>query len=217
MSDAPKPYVIEPGDTLLTIALMHDVEPEEIWEHEKNEDLAEEREQDMLAPGEILYIPPGEPPTVQVQPMTSNKFKAKLPNVTLYFEFKGETGPLADEKYEVDGLPELIEGSLDGAGKLALTVPALTQHLTIKFVDRQIEHDIALGQLDPVDRPTGVRARLLHTGHLPVGQDSFDPYVFATEESERETLAAFQKAYRLEPTGFIDEETKEALVKAHGC
>lgn len=216
MSAAPKPYVIQPGDTLLTIALWHEVEPERIWEHEKNAELKSRRDPEILAPGEVLYIPPPEPPTLQVSPQATNRFRARVPKVQVHLAFAAETGPLASEPYVVLGLAEPLEGRLDDAGEVTLEVPATTRRLTLTFPERDIEHDIAIGHLDPVDRPSGLRARLLHRSFLPIGQDSPDPYVFPTRESLETTLRAFQRAYGLEPTGMLDPQTAKALTDAHG-
>ena len=62
--DDARPYVIQPRDTVLTIALMHEVEADAIVEHPKNAEIFDELERDphMLAPGEILFIPQPEPP-----------------------------------------------------------------------------------------------------------------------------------------------------------
>ena len=60
-----KPYVIQPRDTLLTIALMHEVDADDIAAHEKNAEIFKEKKRDphMLAPGEILFVPQPKPPT----------------------------------------------------------------------------------------------------------------------------------------------------------
>ncbi len=228
-SDDAKPYVVQPRDTVLTIALMHEVEVDQIVDHEKNAPVFEERERDphMLAPGEILYIPPPEPPTASVSPQATNRFVAKVPMVHLHLCFHSEKGALANEEFRIDGPAELLtearenpdeplEGQLDGEGKLSLKVPALTSSFVIEFPERNVEHEVWVGGLDPTDQRTGLGARLLHLGYLPIDQKLKDPYYFETETAERATLKGFQEAFSLEPTGFADGRTKEKLIEKHG-
>ncbi|MEM9691445.1 MAG: hypothetical protein AAGA56_02780 [Myxococcota bacterium] len=212
-----RPYVIQPGDTLRRVAMLHDLDPTSIWGHEKNAELAEERDPEMLAPGEILFIPEPEDPTLTVTAETSNQFSAETPTIRVYIKFEGEEGPLKEEAYVVNGIGEdPIEGTLDDEGLLDITVPLLLRYFHIEFPERDITHEVAVGFLDPVDVPSGRRARLLHLGHLPVGRDVRDPHVFATRESEQRSTASFQEAHGLEPTGFLDEATGEWLVRRHG-
>jgi hypothetical protein len=181
----------------------------------------------MLAPGEILYIPPPEPPQPTVAPKEVNRFVGKVPWVHLHLHFESEAGPLADEPFLIDGRAELLderrpdpeeplEGNLDGAGNLTLRVPALTRSFFIVFPERQIEHEVIVGGLDPADQRTGLGARLLHLGYLPIDQELLDPFVFESEASEQETLRGFQRAFALEPSGFADPPTKDKLTGEHG-
>lgn len=225
-----RPYVIQPHDTLLTIALMNEVDVSQLRDHPKNAALFEEKGRDpqMLAPGEIVYIPPPEPPTAEVNPKARNCFVATVPVVHLHLHFHSEAGPLGDEPFLLHGPGELLteprndpdaplEGKLDGAGKLSLKVPALTRSVVLEFPERHIEHELWVGGLDPADRRSGVAARLLHLGFLPLDQELDEPYLFETEEAERATLRTFQEGFLLEPTGLPDGRTVEALTEAHGC
>src|SRR5262245_21243553 len=104
MSEDAKPYVIQPQDTVLSIALLHDVDPQLIISHEKNTEMFQQNNRDphMLAPGEILYIPPAPPPTPSVSPKTTNSFTAVVPKVHIHLQFESEKGPLANEEFEID-------------------------------------------------------------------------------------------------------------------
>jgi len=228
-SDDATPYVIQPRDTVLTIALMHEVEVNAIKDHPKNAEVFQEKERDphMLAPGEILYIPPPEPPVPQVSPKASNQFVAKVATVHLHLCFQSEEGALENEPFIIDGPAELLtekrtdkdkplEGKLDKDGKISLKVPALTRCFVIEFPERHIAHEVWVGGLDPADERTGINARLLHLGYLPVDQEIADPFFFETEIAEQTTLRSFQEAFLLEPSGFVDSPTKDALINEHG-
>lgn len=229
-ADVPaKPYVVQPQDTVLTIALMHEVEVDAILSHPDNQRIFDELDRDphMLAPGEILYVPDPEPPRATVVPQTENRFVARVPWVMLHLHFDSEAGPLSGERFVIEGpaaLPdqkrpndaEPLEGELDSEGNLSVRVPALTKSLYISFPERHIEHEILVGGLDPIDQRTGLGARLLHRGYLPLDQELLDPYVFESETAERETLKSFQTAFQLEPSGFVDPPTRERIEREHG-
>lgn len=230
MTTDAKPYVIQPGDTVLTIALLHELEPRDIVNHDKNRAMFSERHRDphMLAPGEIVYIPPPPAPTPSVSPRSANTFTATVPKVHLHLQFECEKGPLAGEAFRIEApvvlttarrrdLTQPLEGNLDGEGKVSLEVPALIGSFVLRFPARNTEHEVIVGGLDPLDQPSGVNARLTHLGFLPLDQTLADPYRFETEESAKQTLKRFQSAYQLEATGSADGRTLDALKNAHGC
>ncbi len=228
-NDGAKPYVIQPRDTVLTIALMHEVEAKLIKDHPKNAEIFKDKKRDdhMLAPGEIVYIPLPEPPKPVVSPKATNSFVAKIPMVHLHLCFQSEKGALEEEEFLIEcpavelltkkrDKEEPLEDKLDGEGKISLKVPALTRSFIIEFPKRHIEHEVWVGGLDPLDERSGVNARMLHLGYLPLDQELKDPFIFETETAERETLKNFQKAFGLEPSGFMDQPTQDALKEAHG-
>jgi hypothetical protein len=66
--------------------------------------------------------------------------------------------------------------------------------------------------MDPADEASGVRKRLENLGHLPAA--AVDP------ESEeillRCAIEAFQRARGIDPTGELDDRTRQELLDAHG-
>lgn len=217
MDDTPKPYVIVPGDTLLRIALLHGVPPSEIWDHEKNSAMKARRDPEMLAPGEVLFLPKPKPSSLQVTPRTTQAFSAKVPKAKVYLAFEGATGPLAGEAYEAHGLAqEPIKGSLDGGGKVSFDVPITLERFTLVFPKRHVSHEVWPGFLAPTDTPPGRRQRLLARGHLPIGHDAVDPFVYPTVDTERAALRGFQRAMGLEETGSPDTPTEKKLRDLHG-
>ena len=216
MSKQPRRYVVRQGDTLLRIALTFGLEPERIWREPKNAALIDKRDPDMLAPGDVLYLPPPPPPSLRVTPKTSNKFRAKLPEIEIRIAFHSERGPLAGERYELTGIAQPpINGQLDGLGALSVKVPVDIEELELTLVDRNVKHTISVGHLDPIDEPTGVEARLIHLGYGPIGQA--DPFVFGGDESLARAVEAFQRGHDLEPTGNAGETTQHKLRDVHGC
>jgi hypothetical protein len=230
--DAGKPYIIQPGDTALTIALMHEVDEQEIIKHPKNSPIFEEKQRDphMLAPGEMLFVPPPQAPAPTVAAKSQNQFVARTAKVHVHLAFASEKGVLKNEPFVVSApvsvvgkkrsrkeKKEPLRDQLDKDGKLSLVVPALIGSFTICFPERDMTHEIMVGGLDPADVQSGINARLLHRGYLPLDQEIDNPYFFETETAEKATLKSFQEAFMLEPSGHVDSPTKEALVKENGC
>jgi hypothetical protein len=217
MSEESRPYVVRQGESLYTIARAHGLEPDAIWRDGKNTEVARTRDPDILAPGDLLYLPPRPAPSLRVAPQTSNAFTAKVPAVVVAVAFQDENGPLRGERYVVTGLGEPVEGALDGRGGLALPVPVSVATFVVEFPERRIAHSVWVRHLDPVSEPSGLRARLVHLGYGPMGQDSADPYTFVSDEAERRAIAAFQRAVGLTVTGVADEKTRAKLTEMHGC
>lgn len=217
MPDTPRPYVIRQGDTLLRIALMFGVEPEDIRNEQKNEKLREDIDSRMLPVGEILYVPRPRPPQLTVSPQTSNRFQAKIPRQHIAVTFEDARGPLANEAYKLYGLEEdPVEGTLDADGTFEKDVPMNVDHLRIVFERRFVEHEIWVGHLAPLRQDLGVEARLLHLAYLPIEQRVGTPYTFADREALSRTVSTFQKAFGLHETGFADEPTRSKLRDRHG-
>lgn len=231
MAEAPggRPYVVQPRDTVLTIALMHDLAPQAIVD--ANPEMftgAAARDPQMLAPGEVLLLPSPTPPEPSVAPQVKNRFVARVPRVHLHLAFEDEGGPMADEPFVVPGVVRLpdetgrrdarapLEGTLDGEGRITLIVPALLGTFVLTFPERHVDHVVEVGGLDPVDQRRGREARLRHRGFLPVDQALDDPYRFETAIAERETLKSFQRAFDLQPSGYSDPPTQARLRDEHG-
>jgi len=72
-----------------------------------------------------------------------------------------------------------------------------------------MEYDLELGRLDPVDKISGVQARLNNLGFDCGRVDG----VMNTET--KEALQAFQVTVGLPPTGELDSATKAKLYEGH--
>ncbi len=223
MSHGPTPYVVRQGDTLLSIAVAHGVDPGLIWNEPKNAELAQvkRRDPDMLGPGDVIYIPSERPPDPGVSLKARNRFRGAIPTVEVRFAFRGERGPLAGEPYEVTGVDdpknEPILGRLDAAGVFKMVLPVGLKEFLLRFPKQCIEHRVEVGRLNPYDDLSGMRRRLLHLGYRSVRQADGTPVDFTDPESERLTLQWFQRAQGLEPTGFPDEATLARIALLSGA
>jgi hypothetical protein len=203
--DSTTPYVVSKGDYLLAIALAFGVEPDAIWSHAKNGDLVKTRAPDVLAPGDVLYVPKPPAPTLRVSRGVGNAFTAKVPKVALRLAFAGDDGPFANEPYELHGLGDVVKGTTDGAGLVTADVPVRARSVSIVFPKRHLEHAVDVGALDPATTPAGLRARLAHLG-LADASRPLDPA----------DVRAFQTANGLPATGRPDADTAALAERLHG-
>lgn len=203
MSDATTPYVVGRGEHLLTIATQFGLQPDDIWNHPKNADLAKIRDADVLAPGDVLQIPKPPTPTLKLTHGTSNRYRAKLPTVKVELAFSGPDGPFANDPYEVHGLAdEPLKGTTDAQGHIDFEAKLNRRKARIVFPKRHVEHTVDIGGLDPASTPSGAAARL---GHLGLRASS-DP----------EHIKAFQASHGLPTSGKPDAATAALLTKLCG-
>lgn len=223
MSESTTPYVVRQGDTLLTIALAHGLDPGVIWDDPKNVELVrvKRRDCDMLSPGDVLYLPAKAPPEPGAALGSRNRYCGAIPEVEVRFAFWNERGPMANEPYEVTGVGdakrEPIKGSLDALGLFKVVLPAGLKEFKLRFPKQNTEHRVEVGRLNPWNERSGMRRRLLHLGYRSVRQMDGLPPDIADPESERLTIEWFQRAQGLEPTGHPDEGTLAKIALLSGA
>jgi hypothetical protein len=91
---------------------------------------------------------------------------------------------------------------------LALAVPVTVRELSVRFVKRNVVYPVRVGDMDPIDEPSGVAKRLVHLGYL-VDEPDEDPDAVA------DAVRRFQRREALPETGQVDDATKAALLRAH--
>lgn len=214
-----RPYVIKQGDYLTKLAFTHGFDPTEVWSHEKNKALAASRtSMDMLAPGDIVYLPVAPKPGLPFTPGTTNKYRGKVPSVELTLSFMNvDATPMADEPFVLTG-GRTSDGSdrTTADGKVTLSVPVTTREVTLEFPQRNQLHRVRIGDLDPPTEPSGVRQRLVHLGYLYEPDDTSDLTDEQNEARLAEALRQLQIARGLPETGALDDATRKALEEAHG-
>jgi len=215
-----QPYVVKAGDYLAKIAHEHGFAIFDVWNHPLNAELKQKRgSPDILYPGDVLYIPVEVAEALLPMALQAvNQYTATVPGVTVNLRFVfGAYGdaPLADEKCEIRGLPG--DGpatyTTDGDGKLSVVVPPTVRAFEVRFVEKGIAYPIRIGEMDPIDEPLGVTKRLANLGFLSseLGYSSGCP-----EDARVRAIKAFQCQQKIPSTGVADEETRAALVRAHG-
>lgn len=214
-----RPYVVKQGDYLAKLAQIYGFEIMEVWNHPLNAELKAKRgSADILYPGDVLHIPMDEPPGLGVIPNQTNRYVAILPAVPLTVELRLADAPLANESCEVTGIQgagdaEPLRVATDGQGRLTLQVSPFDRTVHVHAIDKDLHYSLRVGEMDPVDTPSGVRKRLANLGLLGavLGYGPTCPPTLLTRATTN-----FQRKHGLDPTGVVDGPTRDALVREHG-
>jgi len=217
------PYVVRRGDHLVKIATSRNLDPDAVWQHPKNADLRKKRKSmHVLCSGDIVFLP--DAPAAKWLPVNvgaSNSFVATVPTVKISVVFSRAGKPLAGESCTVDELPALGSLTTDGSGSLTFQAPLHLEHMTVSFAKYGVKYGLRVGHLDPVEEPSGVLQRLRNMGYtrrVPGGGVWRGSGPQSPDEAELlHGLIAFQAAQKLPPTGILDQATRDALAKQHGC
>jgi len=214
-------YVIRQGDHLSRLAATMGFDADEIWNHERNSELREQRgDPDVLAPGDILYVPEPEECRLELTAKTSNRFEAEIPMIRIDTTLGYGGQPLANEPYEVRGVGEPRQLTSDGQGRANFEVPATTRQVTLFLPDQGTQAVARIGHLDPPTSESGIATRLTNLGYLmapnvipPELAMSRDPD--ARAQRLRQAIRLFQLDNDLEGTGELDEQTHDAIMEQH--
>ena len=211
MSGDMRPYVVRQGDYLVKLAFVHGFDAEEVWNDAKNEEIRGKRgDHNILAPGDIVYLPVKEKEGFSIVKGATNKYTAKVPKITVHLVIKDEDGQaLVGESYEIRGLGEPVRGTVGDGGAVSFEAPVTLREATFALLRLGIVYPVRVGDLDPIEDTSGVRMRLAHLGHLRSPDDD-------DRESMARAILAFQKAQKMDLTGVLDEATRDALKTAHG-
>lgn len=168
--------VVGPTDHLAKIAARHGIrDPQRIWDDPGNAALRELRSNpSQLREGDEIAVPERDPPSFEVPSGRRHGFRVPVATVQLSCRLLDMFGePLADAPVHAhvdDAAHELVT---DGDGVLAIPIRASTERVRLELTDRVIELEV--GRLDPIDTPTGLRARLVALGYLAGELDGDDP------------------------------------------
>src|SRR5688572_23141311 len=100
-----RPYVIRKGDYLTKLGHEMGFDPAYVWSHPKNKDLVDKRKnQEVLKPGDILWVPDEARRRMPVESETSNAYVARVPKVPLVVTLKLGGKVLKKEPYVLRGM-----------------------------------------------------------------------------------------------------------------
>ena len=219
-----RPYVIRQGDHVERIARRFGFDADAIWNHADNAELRRRRgSPHVLAPGDVLFIPsPALRRAGDIRARATHRFRgarATVP-VKVVVHLLGE--PLRHERCElmISDPPE--EATTDGEAVLSVDVPHDREEVVVHFPERGFRMRLRVGHLDPIDTEAGITARLENLGYLlphelvATGHSDLNtPGI--RQRIRRRGSGAFQRSQDIEPTGELDQATREALEREHGA
>lgn len=212
METSMRPYVVVQGDHLPKLAARYGFDPDEVWNHAKNEPLRRSRaDYHMLLPGDVLHLPEPKRTWHPVKPGVVNTFVAPRREVSVVVRFLADGAPLAGETYVVVGAA-VEPGTLDGEGYFRARVPARLDAFTIQFPARNEHYTLKIGHLHPPGSATGLRMRLGMLGFYGRGAASC-----ANEEGDLTFgLRHFQHVAGAGATGEADDTTVAKITEKFG-
>jgi hypothetical protein len=205
------PYVVQQGDHLAKLAFLFGTDSATLWNDPRNAELAARRTNSRtLHPGDVIYVP-GEPaPALELVVGEPNTYRARVPKVAIRVRLDSSYVALAGKEYELHGLGSASppRGVVSADSEVAFEVPVWTREVALHFHDPKLILKLRIGDLDPIEEPSGITQRLRNLGHLP-----------ATGAISSARLAAairtFQAQANLEMTGHLDSATRDAIQREH--
>jgi hypothetical protein len=138
---------------------------------------------------------------------------ARVPTTPVEIELHDAKGPLAGEPYALEGLGRPTQGTTDPDGRIKLVVPVHVRTVTVLLPERELAYEVRVGDMDPIEERSGLRARLTNLGFHPPQAEAIG---LDEDELFRIAVGRFQRAHDLPVTGEIDAQTCARLREDHG-
>jgi N-acetylmuramoyl-L-alanine amidase len=209
-----KDHSVASGECLTSIAFDNGFHWKTLWDHPGNAELKQARHDPFsLAPGDVVHVP-----DLEVKPYlratgATHTFRRKGVPAKLKLQLQRPDGTLrADEPYEltIDGKPVPGELKTDSEGRIEHFMAPNAVAAMLRLDGGKEEYALQLGHILPIEDDGGVQARLANLGFYHEPSDG--------EEAEALEAAVqdFQVCYGLEPSGKLDDATREKLRAAYG-
>jgi hypothetical protein len=205
----PQVHTVRQGECISSIACKYGFFPDALWNLPDNAALKQKRRDGyLLVPGDELVIPDKKEKQEPCVTDKKHRFRRKGVPETLRLVVKDEEGDLLKNVpyiLTIDG--EHRRGNTNADGKIK--EPILPSASEAKLLVGNIEYKLQLGGLDPVSEDTGVQGRLRNMGYDcgPVDGDM--------GKRTKKAIEQFQRDQELEPTGEVDDATRQRLEEIH--
>ena len=204
-------YVMKQGECVESVAFQHGLFWQTVWNHPNNKQLQTVRKNpNVLLPGDKVFIPEKKLKEESGATEKRHCFRRKgVPaRFTLILQDLGQ--PRANERYVllIGGISR--EGKTDSEGELSEPIPPGAREGRLFLGDDQEEIVINFGNIDPIEEVSGVQTRLRNIGFYQGEIDGkLTPECVAA-------IAEFQRSAKLPGEGELNDDTRQALVKAIG-
>jgi hypothetical protein len=201
-------YVVRNGDCLSSIAEQHGFFWQTLWD--ANPELKELRKNpNVLMAGDVVHIPALTPREESAPTDASHKYRKKGTPAKFRLIVERFNIPLANRRYilAIDG--KNFEGETDDTGMLEVFIDPAARGGVLRMPDDGMECPLQFGYLDPLEELIGIQARLQNLGFYHGALDGKD------NEELHEALTYFQSSVNIDPTGELDDATKQKLFDMH--
>lgn len=181
-----------------------------LWNHEKNAELRERRQNpNILHPGDHVFIPEVRAKEEAAETTRVHTFRLKGVPVRLNLRLLDEEGaPLAGMKYTLTVDGKQGAGLTSDDGMISEVIPPRARSGRL-HLDTGEEYVLELGHVNPLDYVSGVQARLRNLGYYE-GEGSG-----TLDDATSEAIRRFQSHHDLEESGQLDDATRQALLADH--
>jgi len=207
----PKTIVVTEGDCFINLSREEGFFWETLWNHPNNADLQQRRKHlNIIKPGDKVFVPDRELKELPKPTDAHHQFLLKGVRAKFTVTLMDLGKPRANEKYIflVNGVSK--EGTTDENGALTEPIPPAAREGRLLVGENQEEIVVRFGCVDPIEEISGVKTRLLNLGFYEGEID---------DELTPETaiaIAEFQRSVDLTGEGELTDDTRQALVRAHG-
>jgi N-acetylmuramoyl-L-alanine amidase len=210
-------WVVEPGDSIVSIAARHGHLPDTLWNDPANQALKDARKDgEVLLPGDRVTVMPLR---VKEEPRAAGaRYVFKRVGVPVKFTLvlqDDEGNAFAGKKYALAVEGKTQEGTTDDTGKIECFVDPLARDGELRVwldepgLPNPWVHQVQLSALCPVGHTLGVQQRLANLGYYTGDLDGkAGPGLAAA-------ITLFQTEQQLEATGEADQTTRDKLVELH--
>ena len=215
-----KNYTVQQGDFVSKLAARFGFSDfRAIWDHPQNQKLKQERKSpNLLAPGDTLAIPEKESRTASCTTDAEHKFTLLKKPLKLRLVIKDMTGAAVAGKscdVRVTGSTDVAGLSTDGSGLVQRDIAADANEGKLMLKDAgvpiDIQLDLRVGHLDPIDKITGWKGRLNSLGY-DAGELNADETL-----QLKSAVEEFQCDHKLHVDGVCGPQTQAKLKEVHGC
>lgn len=206
----PFDHVIQPGDSVTSLAERYGFFASTIWDYPANKALRERRSNmDTLRPGDVVAIPDKAKRIEACGTEARHRFVRKGIPAVFRLQLFDQDKPRANQSYQLEIDGKLFPGTTDGEGVLRVNLPPASREGQVIIGPDRMIVELRFGELDPIEETAGIQKRLNNLGFECGEPDG--------EMNPRTTAAIreFQRRFGLDASGEPDSATRKKLGEAH--
>lgn len=201
-------HIVARGECLASIAARYQMAWRTIYEAPENEAVRKKRPNpNVLYPGDQVAIPENRRDAARVETGHRHRFQIATQQWVLRLSIRD------DQMSSLEGVPfrltlpdgRALEGETSAGGIIEARVTAETRSAVLTIMGR--DYRLAIGDLDPIERVTGIQQRLRRLGYDPGPVDG------VVGRCTISAVRTFKARQGLDETGVIDDPTRARLLR----